>query len=243
VSQAVTAPYESPLLRQVTGPVLRPGGLALTNRAVELCGFAPGDLVLDLGCGLGASADHLAGEYGLRALGLDLSAQMLAEAHSAHPGLPLMQASAPAIPLTDASLDGVFCECVLSLTGEPSRVLRECHRVLKPGGRLILSDIYLREPLAADDCLPVGGCLGGAMSRGELLAMAVESGLEILKWEDHSAYLRELTAQLVWTHGSAAAFWGTCLQGEDCGAMANMIARTRPGYFLIVARRKVDDLG
>jgi arsenite methyltransferase len=243
VSQAASAPYESPLLRQVTGPALRPGGLALTDRAVDLGGFAPDELVLDLGCGLGASADHLSKEYGLRVLGLDLSATMLIETHSAHPGLPLMQANVLAIPLVDASLDGVLCECVLSLTGEPQTMLWECRRVLKPGGRLILSDIFLREPPATGGGLPVSGCLGGAMGREELLSLVAESGLETLQWEDHSAYLRELTAQLVWTHGSAAAFWGTCLQGEDCGAMANMIARTRPGYFLIVARRKVDDLG
>lgn len=243
MSQAATAPYESPLLRQVTGPALRPGGMALTDRGMELGGFAPGDLVLDLGCGLGASADHLSKEYGLRVLGMDLSAAILAEAHGAHPGLPLMQASASAIPLAGAFLDGVLCECVLSLTGEPQTVLRECRRVLKPGGRLILSDIYLREPPATGCGLPVSGCLGGARGREELLILIEESGLEMLRWEDHSVYLRELTAQLVWTHGSAAAFWGTCLQGEDCRAMADMITRTRPGYFILEAHRKGDDLG
>lgn len=243
MSKAATSPYESPQLRQVTGPALRPGGLALTDRAIKLCRFAPGDLVLDLGCGLGASADRLAGEYGLRALGLDSSAHMLSEANSARPGLPLMQANALAIPLADASLDGVLCECVLSLTGKPSRVLQECRRVLNPGGRLILSDIYLRQPTAGGGRLPVSGCLGGALGSRELLALIADSSLEIMQWEDHSAYLRELTAQLVWTHGSAAAFWDTCLQGEDCRDVADMIAQARPGYFLLAARRKVDDLG
>ncbi len=243
MSKAATAPYESPLLRQVTGPALRPGGLALTDRAMEFCNFAPGDLVLDLGCGLGASADHLAGEFGLRVLGLDVSAHMLAEAHGAHPSLPLVQASALAIPLADASIDGVFCECVLSLTGDPNRVLQECRRVLKPGCRLILSDIFLREPPTTGDGLPVSGCLGGAMGREELLSLVTKSGLKTVQWEDHSAYLRELTAQLVWAHGSAAAFWGTCLQGDDCRSAADMIALARPGYFLFLAQRKVDDLG
>lgn len=243
MNQAGVAPYKSPLIRQVTGPALRPGGLALTDRALAYCAFAPGDSLLDLGCGLGASAEHLAGEHDLRVMGLDISAQMLAEAHSAHPSLALMQASAQAIPLAGASLDGVLCECVLSLTDEPRAVLYECRRVLKQAGRLMLSDLYLREPPISGGRLPAEGCLGGALDRDALLSLAAEAGLEVLRWEDQSGYLRELTARLVWAHGSAAAFWGTCLQGEDCRTAADLIAKARPGYFLMVARRKVNDLG
>ena len=52
-------PYESPALREAIGPALRPGGLDLTERAARYCGLAAGDLVLDVGCGIGATAAFL----------------------------------------------------------------------------------------------------------------------------------------------------------------------------------------
>ena len=242
MSGAVCAPYQSPLLRQVTGATLRPGGLALTDRALEMCGFKPGDQVLDLGCGLGASAAHLANERGLRVLGLDISAVMLAEAESSHQEFPFIQASAQAIPPTDSSLDGVFCECVLSLTEMPQTVLDECRRVLKPGGLLVVTDLYLRNPLSDGGNLSLTGCLGGALGRPEIEAMIIQSGMKLLLWEDHSRLLNRLAAQLVWEHGSMAAIWGACEEGQGCRAAATA-AQARPGYFLLTAQRKVESCG
>lgn len=242
MSEAVCAPYQSPLLRQVTGPTLRPGGLALTDRALEMCGFKPGDQVLDLGCGLGASAAHLANNHGLRVLGLDLSGVMLAEAGSSHQGLPFIQASAQAIPLTNSSLDGVLCECVLSLTEAPQTTLDECRRVLKPGGVLAVTDLYLRNPLPGGGSLSLTGCLGGALGRPEIEAMLRQAGMKLLLWEDHSRLLNRLAAQLVWEHGSAAAVWGACEEGQGCRAAA-AVAQARPGYFLLAAQRKVESCG
>lgn len=238
MSQAATAPYESPLLRQVTGPALRPGGLALTQRALEQCRFAPGARVLDIGCGLGASAGHLAQAQGLRVLGLDLSAKMLSEARRSHGALPLIRARAEAIPLAADSLDGVFLECVLSLTPRPQAVLAECRRVLRPQGKLVLSDLYLRHPSEAVPGPPLPGCLGGARGQEAWRALVQDAGLELTAWEDHSPLLRQLAARLAWAHGSTAALWGACGGGEDCRSLAARAARVRPGYFLLLARRK-----
>ena len=66
-------PYESAGLREVTGPTLRPGGFSLTRRAVELCNLPAGALVLDIGCGLGATVHWLEANFGLKTLGLDAS--------------------------------------------------------------------------------------------------------------------------------------------------------------------------
>ena len=240
---AGTALYESPLLRQVTGPALRPGGLALTERAVDWCGFSPGDRVLDLGCGLGASAAYMAGDHRLKTLGLDISTEMLAEAALACQGLPLVRADIQAIPLTAVSMDGVVCECVLSLADRPQAVLQECRRVLKPGGSLILSDLYLRNPEQSAPNFAGCGCLGGARGREEMEAIISAAGLELLLWEDHSHYLRELAARLIWEHGSADAVWGAWHGAECCQLQAARIAKSRPGYFLMIAQRKAEAVG
>jgi len=238
VSGPAAAPYESPLLRQAIGPALRPGGLALTERALDRCDFPPGARVLDLGCGLGASAGRLAASRDLRVLGLDLSSSMLAAARRAHHGLPLVRARAEAVPLAGGSLNGVLCECVLSLTASPRAVLEECRRLLRPGGRLVLSDLYLREPPADGPVPSLPGCLGGALGRESLEALVAAAGLEVLLWEDHSDLLGQLTARLVWTCGSAAAFWEAWAGGAGCGNLAARAAKVRPGYFLMLAQRR-----
>ncbi|MCB2227729.1 MAG: methyltransferase domain-containing protein [Desulfarculaceae bacterium] len=233
MSQAL-APFESPDLRAVTGPCLRPGGLELTERALELAAWPPGSRVLDLGCGLGASAAFLASR-GLRVLGVDLSGSLLGEAREVHAGLTLLRGHAQALPVAPASLDGLLCECVLSLCPDPGAALAECRRVLRPNGRLALSDLYLRGEPQDATAAPLPGCLGGAMTPGHLESLLQEAGLEPVIWEDHSPLLTRLAAQLAWAHGSAAALWGECEAGCDLAARARAL---RPGYFLLIARRK-----
>ena len=232
--------YESPHLRRVTGPALRPGGLAVTERALELCRFPAGARVLDVGCGLGATAGHLTREHGLAALGLDLSPILLEQNRERHPKLPLLRARADAIPLGDASLAGVFCECVLSLMPDPAGVLAECRRVLEPEGWLVLADIYLRRPAEAPEmrALPFGGCLRGARGREAMEEMVNAAGFTITLWEDHSDHLKRLAAELVFAHGSLAAFWGCSGAGDKAAGVQTSLARAKPGYFLMPAQKK-----
>ena len=236
-------PYESPLVQQALGSALRPGGLDLTVRALDKCGFSPGARVLDLGCGLGTSLMYMARERGFRALGLDLSAVMLTRTKQNHEGVALLQAEADRTPLASSSLDGVLCECVLSLAPDPGAVLAECARVLKPGGYLALSDIYLRNPEAAQEEPDLPGCLGGALDRDRPGELACSAGLEVLDWEDHSPLLKRLAARLVWEQGSLSALWGGCAEGNGCHEMEARIRAARPGYFLMVAQRKANHHG
>jgi SAM-dependent methyltransferase len=233
--------HETPELRQAAGETLRPGGLELTRRALAICGLTPGARVLDLGCGLGASAAFLAGQ-GLAALGLDHSAAKLTEARSLHPGLALVRAEAQDPPLAPVSLDAVFCECVLSLCPRPEAVLAACRRMLRPGGWLVLSDIYLRRPDLAPGPAdgPGGGCLAGAKGRGEVLELVAGAGLELALWEDHSHLLNQLAARLVFACGSLAGLWAWLGLGQGCGADPRP---AKPGYYLLLARHPEDGHG
>ncbi len=225
-----TAPlYQCPAFQEAGGPVLRPGGLGLTERGLDLCGFAPGARVGDMGCGRGASLGLLE-RLGFRPLGLDPDRAFLAQARSEARSALLARATAQALPLRDACLDGLVCECVLSVLDEPGGGLAEMARTLRPGGRLLLTDLYLREP--ARGLVP--GCVAGAVTRQDMEARLLAAGLRPLVFEDHGRALRELAGRLIFAHGSLERFWRQAL-GRDC-ACPDLRAVS---YGLLVAEKEI----
>ncbi len=221
--------------RRVAGEALRPGGLALTCRALGLAALPQNALVADLGCGPGATARLLA-RAGHRVLALDLSDASLAVAQG--PGVTAICASGHRLPLASGCLDAVFCECVLSAadaadsgaaeSGSADKILAETARVLSPGGVLVVSDLYLRGLAGAPGLSAAGaagGCLAGARGREELEAGLAACGLALFVFEDHSRLLAELAGRLIFAGMSPAGLSDGCRSGA------------RPGYFLCLARK------
>lgn len=210
------SPYEKNELREITGDTLRPGGLELTRRGIELCGWGPGDKVLDVGCGPGESLG-LMRDLGLAACGLDKSEILLQEA--ARRG-PMFLGEADALPFADGGLDGIAAECVLSLLPDKAAALKEMRRALKPGGRLLLSDLFLKKESG-----------GGAETLPHLQEMLARAGFKVLHSLDESQSLTQLAVNMIFKYGSTAEFfrhWGldSC---AACGAGKNL------GYVLIIA--------
>ena len=137
--------YESIAAGLGANGCMRPGGLALTQKALSRCSFLPGARVLDIGCGVGGTVEYLMEHHQLRALGIDPSLTILNHGHARNAALPLIAADGKALPFSDATWDGVFAECSLSLVKDSRRMLGECFRVLRNEGWLVLSDVYLRE--------------------------------------------------------------------------------------------------
>ncbi len=236
--------YESEELHKVTGPAIRPGGLSLTRRALAFCKFEPGSALLDLGCGQGATLDLLKTEAGLNSVGLDESWSLLEKAAARLPLPALVRGRIESLPFRQASQDGVFCECVLSLQENPARALSEAARVLKTNGRLIITDVYSRETpeasLMAD--MPIRCCLKGALAQETWSGLVRDAGFGILLWEDHSFFLKELAAKLVFAYGSLAGFWESHCSGA-AGDGIRMAVQGRPGYFLLIARKEEKNYG
>lgn len=200
--------------------IIRPGGFIITNRALSLCGFGAGAKILDLGCGPGATVEYLRDEHAFEAWGINTDASML-------PPQPyFLNADAVNIPLPSSSMDGIIMECSFSMMKDQQSVLFECHRLLKPGGKLIISDMYsLGEPAI------LNGCLGRIDSRETILSRLESAGFSTEIFEDFSSHLRTYWGQAIFEKGAVAFYCGL-------GCDAESLKRIQCGYFLLVALKK-----
>src|SRR6478672_4757309 len=167
--------YDSTQEAEVPGTALK-ASLGCGN-PTALAELQPGEVVLDLGSGGGLdvllSARRVLPDG--KAYGLDMTDEMLAlaEANKQKSGLvnvEFLRGEIEHIPLPDHSVDVIISNCVINLSGDKDRVLREAFRVLKPGGRLAVSDIVTRGAIPPDvrqSVLLWVGCIAGAMEENE----------------------------------------------------------------------------
>lgn len=232
--------YEQPAIRKVTGDTIRPGGLALTERALEHCTLPTGSRVLDVGCGTGATVEYLCEVHGLRAVGLDPSRVLLAAGKARRADLPLGGAAGDRLPFAGSTFDALFAECCLSLMPDPAAALAEFRRVLRSGGWLVVSDMSAGNVTSLPEAraLPLSCCASGAMARGEVTALVEGAGFTVELWEDHGEELRQLTVQIIFEHGSMENFWRAVADDScDVTGIQPTLARLRPGYFLLIGKK------
>ncbi len=180
-------------------------GLGCGN-PLAIASIQPGETVLDLGSGAGfdcfLAARQLAGTG--RVIGVDMTAAMIAKARANagkgnYSNVEFRLGEIEALPVADASVDLIISNCVINLSPEKERVLREAARVLKPGGRLAIADVVATKPLPAalrEKLGAVGACVGGATLLDELRAMLVAAGfarVEVALRENSRATINEWT--------------------------------------------------
>jgi ubiquinone/menaquinone biosynthesis C-methylase UbiE len=163
----------------------------------------PGEVVVDLGCGGGLDVFLAAAKVGPsgRAVGIDMTPEMLERARrnaatandgQGFPNVEFHQATIDRLPLPAASVDCVISNCVINLAPDKPAVFREVARVLKPGGRLAVSDIALKKPLPAEigqDLMVYVGCIAGAVLIEEYRRQLSEAGFAAVQVIDSGADL------------------------------------------------------
>lgn len=173
-------------------------GLSCGN-PTALANLKPGETVVDLGCGGGLDVFLAARRVGPsgRSIGVDMTPEMLALArqNAARSGLSNVEfhlASIDQLPLASGTVDCVISNCVINLAPDKRAVFREIARVLRPGGRVAISDIALKQPLPdelASSLAAYVGCIAGAISVDEYRAGLAAAGLADIAINDSRADL------------------------------------------------------
>jgi SAM-dependent methyltransferase len=160
-------------------------GLGCGN-PLALANVQPGETVLDLGSGAGFDALLAAQAVGPTGcvVGIDMTPEMLARAEAnvqkaGVPNVEFRRGYIEALPVEDASVDVVISNCVINLSPEKPRVFAEAMRVLKPGGRLLVSDLVLTRPLPESVRASVEayvGCIAGASLKDDYIGQIRDAG-------------------------------------------------------------------
>ena len=160
-------------------------GLGCGN-PVALASLKPGQTVLDLGAGAGFDAFLAARAVGPegRVIGVDMTPEMVAKARSnakksGRRNVEFRLGEIEALPVADATVDVIISNCVINLCPDKRPVYSEAFRVLRPGGRIAVSDVVAREELSDEvkrDLALHSGCLAGATLHDELIRILKEAG-------------------------------------------------------------------
>jgi ubiquinone/menaquinone biosynthesis C-methylase UbiE len=179
-------------------------GLGCGNPAA-LAGLNKGETVLDLGSGAGLDCFLAAGKVGQagKVIGVDMTPEMIDRARenarkNGYGNVEFRLGEIENLPLADGSADVIISNCVINLSTDKARVFREAFRVLKPGGRMMVSDLALKKPLprAIRESVEVYvACIAGALVREDYLDAIGKAGFKNIEVVSEKAFPTELVLE------------------------------------------------
>ncbi|HVO57983.1 MAG TPA: arsenite methyltransferase [Dongiaceae bacterium] len=201
-----------------------------------LAELRPGETVLDLGSGGGIDVLLSAKRVGPngKAYGLDITDEMLALARENQKkagamNVEFLKGAIESIPLPENSVDVVISNCVINLSGDKDRVLREAFRVLRPGGRFAISDVVVRGEVPADVRRSMElwvGCIAGALEEYEYRDKLYAAGFEAVDIEATRVYGSEEAREFLEAAGLDVATVGPQIEGKFISAF---VRAKKPG--------------
>jgi len=186
-------------------------GLGCGN-PIALASIKEGDVVLDLGSGAGFDAFLAAKKVGGKGLviGIDMTPEMINKARAnakkgKYANVEFRLGEIEKLPVKDVSVDIIISNCVINLSPDKKKVFKEAFRVLKPGGRLMISDLVLLKELPEtikESVAAYTGCIAGAINKKEYLECVKDAGFKDIKVVGETYYpveamANDATAQVV----------------------------------------------
>lgn len=238
---------------------LKPGEFRITKKAMEIWKLPKDSKVLDIGCGQGDTVEYLEKEYGYECSGIDLSMVRIEEGKTRNPDLDIKYGDGEFLDdYSSYSFDGVIMECTLSLINLPDEALHEAYCVLKKGGRLFLSDLYIKnsdpgflktfdieaerkkskphkEGECGTDCevehknRAVNFRSDGRFLITPLIEQLAEIGYRNITWQDCSLELENYVAEKLMKDGT--------LEGCLCDSALHPKDHFKTGYFMLTAEK------
>lgn len=253
VKACCAAVYDQDLVALILGESYHPGGLDLTRHLARSLRLRPGQRVLDVAAGRGATACLLAAEFGVDVDGVDLGTASVERARTAasEQGLDAQVrfrvGDAEHLPFDAGTFDVVICECAWCTFPDKKAAAAEFARVLRPGGQVGITDVTLDPARLAPDLTGLAGCvacIADARPAADYAALLEGAGLHVVSSEAHNEALARMIDQI---DGRLRAWailqpLGLTLSPEAirryttaaAGAVADGIA----GYHLFIARKR-----
>lgn len=248
--------YSSDVATMLLGENLHPGGTTITSRLAGLLGLDSSSVVLDVACGRGASAIHLALSTGCRIEGVDFSdvsvdaARQAAQAAGVSSLCTFTAGDAESLAFADASFDALICECAFCTFPDKQSAAGEFARVLRPGGVVGMSDVTRSGHANAelDSLVAWVACIADARSVEEYTTILTGAGLHVEHAEAHDEALLTLAERvrarlilgrtLSTADPEATAGWDIDRAQELANAAVRAIRAGTLGYAIITARRR-----
>jgi SAM-dependent methyltransferase len=250
------AAYQHDAVALILGNSYHPGGLALTRRLAGTLALHPGRRVADVASGPGTTAFLLATEYGVSVDGVDLGAATVAtaQAKAVEAGLDrrvtFVLGDAERLPLPDASVDAVVCECALCTFPDKAAATMEMARVLKPGGRVGITDVTLDPERLDPELASLAGwvaCIADARPAAEYACHLEGAGLQVTLVERHDDALTRMIETIDARLLAYRMLAAPALDGVDIDAVRQKVAvayravhEQTAGYTLLVAHKPAD---
>jgi SAM-dependent methyltransferase len=257
LKRCCAAAYQLDIVSALLGESYHPGGLNLTRRLASMVGLQAGMRVAEMASGPGTTAMALAEEFGVRVTGLELGAGSATRAAEAARTRGLSErvsfvvSDAEAVPLAEASVDAVFCECAFCTFPDKAQGAGEMARVLVPGGRVGIADVVIEAgalPPELSGAAAWIACLGGALPVSGYEAILGAAGLRLVATETHSgelaAMIDSVEARLLALilAGLPAVMTIDARQVREVADVARRaVVEGAAGYALLVAEKSATD--
>ncbi len=244
--------YESDVVRLLLGDSYHPGGVELTRRLARMAGVTAASDVLDVASGPGTTALLLARELGASVVGVDLGPATVQGASARAVEADLAErvgfrvGDAESLPVPDASADVVICECAYCTFPDKAAAASEMARVLRPGGRVAISDVVLDVDRVGDRLRSLAGwvaCLADARPIETYTALLETAGLRILVTERHDDAMTTMI-DAIEARLTALRVLGRLPAGFDVDQAGELVVEARAavaagaaGYALLIAEK------